>query len=264
MLTQKDIEQPKHPIIKQLEDQFDYIVAIGDVHGCYQELYILLQKLNGIVYKNTAIIFLGDLIDRGPDPAEVVYLVRGLQKDIKNVYPLKGNHEEKHLRYAYHQLNSCKNPMQVNSEFLLTHEQLSKHNLKWLALFPSAITWRNWIFTHAGLSPMGFKLPLKVFLRTRYLEYNETKKTWDLSKTWQNLDGEWCHLPKARHWTEIYTGSNNVVYGHEPYKGVKITQNNNSGTCFGIDTECYKTGKLTAMILDCKDESYKFVQTETT
>jgi len=69
--------------------------AIGDIHGRHDLLQILLREIDGYAagqpYK---LVFLGDLIDRGPDSAAVVQTVRGLQaRSPERVICLKGNHE---------------------------------------------------------------------------------------------------------------------------------------------------------------------------
>ena len=47
------------------------IYIIGDVHGCFYTLEKLLSKLN----KNSEIIFVGDLCDRGFYSKEVIELI---------------------------------------------------------------------------------------------------------------------------------------------------------------------------------------------
>ncbi|MFM6079523.1 MAG: metallophosphoesterase, partial [Dolichospermum sp.] len=62
-------------------------VIIGDVHGHYQGLMLLLEQIEPA--STDKIYFLGDLIDRGPQSAEVVKFVK------ENDYPcLLGNHEQ--------------------------------------------------------------------------------------------------------------------------------------------------------------------------
>ena len=60
---------------------------IGDVHGCFTELVALLTKLDYDVDPSTLLVtpppgrkavFLGDLVDRGPDTPSVVRLVQGM------------------------------------------------------------------------------------------------------------------------------------------------------------------------------------------
>lgn len=62
---------------------------IGDIHGCYKTLNKLLDKLD----LDKGVVFVGDLIDRGPESAHVVSLVR--QMCLKpNIHCVKGNHED--------------------------------------------------------------------------------------------------------------------------------------------------------------------------
>lgn len=66
------------------------VFAIGDVHGCADELRALLQKLP--LRRDSLVIFLGDYIDRGPDSRGVVDTVLEL-KQYCRVVCLLGNHE---------------------------------------------------------------------------------------------------------------------------------------------------------------------------
>jgi serine/threonine protein phosphatase 1 len=74
------------------------IYAIGDVHGCAHLLDRLLAAIDaddaGREPAATTLIFLGDLVDRGPDSAEVVARVLGLHEERPDVRLLLGNHEE--------------------------------------------------------------------------------------------------------------------------------------------------------------------------
>ncbi len=65
---------------------------IGDVHGCNRTLQALLQRLS--LGTGDRLIFLGDLIDRGPDSKGVVKTVWQLQQDGIQVVCLRGNHEQ--------------------------------------------------------------------------------------------------------------------------------------------------------------------------
>ena len=46
------------------------LIAIGDIHGCYQEFGDLLERLN--LTKDDQLILLGDLVNRGPDSGKVI------------------------------------------------------------------------------------------------------------------------------------------------------------------------------------------------
>jgi hypothetical protein len=88
-------------------DAANSIVAIGDVHGDFDDFCAILQRAGLIdgqrhwIGGKTTLIQLGDLIDRGPKPREVMDLVMSLEeqaaKDGGQVMPLLGNHEVMNL-----------------------------------------------------------------------------------------------------------------------------------------------------------------------
>jgi serine/threonine protein phosphatase 1 len=67
--------------------------AIGDVHGQFEALESLLKELP-LDWQTDELIFMGDLIDRGPRPRLVVEFVRELQATYPGVRVLRGNHEQ--------------------------------------------------------------------------------------------------------------------------------------------------------------------------
>jgi predicted kinase len=80
------------------------IDVIGDVHGLYSDLILLLNKLGydkDLNHKEgRKLLFVGDLIDRGPDSIEVLELVfKAVQK---GHYCIQGNHEIKLLNNWVH------------------------------------------------------------------------------------------------------------------------------------------------------------------
>jgi hypothetical protein len=78
--------------------------VIGDIHGCADMLRRLLTKLGyeevGSVFSHPLrkVIFLGDLIDRGPNIREVVSIAKSMV-DAGNAYAVMGNHEYNALIY---------------------------------------------------------------------------------------------------------------------------------------------------------------------
>ncbi len=67
--------------------------VIGDIHGCIKTLRSLLFDIC-VITPADRLIFLGDYIDRGPKPKEVVELIIKLENDGYEIIALKGNHEQ--------------------------------------------------------------------------------------------------------------------------------------------------------------------------
>lgn len=63
------------------------IYCVSDIHGCYEEFCELLEKIKfGI---NDELFFLGDALDRGPEPIRVIKALM----DMPNAYYIYGNHD---------------------------------------------------------------------------------------------------------------------------------------------------------------------------
>lgn len=72
------------------------LYAIPDIHGRADLLAVLLEKLTAeesFDPREDKLIFLGDMIDRGPDSKTVVENIRRLCQAFPNVIALRGNHE---------------------------------------------------------------------------------------------------------------------------------------------------------------------------
>ena len=68
------------------------IIAIGDVHGCIDELQALLRRCD---YRpGDLIVFLGDLVSKGPDSLSVVQMAREL-----GAIGVRGNHDFEVIRW---------------------------------------------------------------------------------------------------------------------------------------------------------------------
>jgi len=94
-------------------DNYDRIVSFGDIHGDYPKLIKVLmaaklidEKRNWIA-KNTALVQVGDLIDRGKDSKKILDLIIKLRKQApaydSGIYLILGNHETMNIggRYDY-------------------------------------------------------------------------------------------------------------------------------------------------------------------
>jgi serine/threonine protein phosphatase 1 len=72
--------------------------VVGDIHGCLEELGCLLDSLP--LEPSDRVVFLGDYVDRGPDPKGVIsHLIERQRIGQQEFIFLKGNHEDMFLSY---------------------------------------------------------------------------------------------------------------------------------------------------------------------
>ena len=102
--------------------------VIGDVQGCFDELMLLLEKIN-FNSKNDELIFAGDLINRGPKSLEVLEFCL---KNKRSIEVVLGNHDI-YLLYLIHQNKKkffswlIKKPLMLerknnkNEKFVISH-----------------------------------------------------------------------------------------------------------------------------------------------
>lgn len=67
------------------------LLAVGDIHGCCRTLRKLLAAIRP--GRSDRLVFLGDYIDRGPDPRGVVDTLLALRRRVPRCVFLMGNHE---------------------------------------------------------------------------------------------------------------------------------------------------------------------------
>ena len=212
---------------------------IGDIHGCYKELYTLLEKLGYKVdekaYKiegmeSRKVVFAGDLVDRGPEIVKVLKLVMGMVKEGR-AYCVLGNHDGKLQR----KLKGSK--VQVVHGLEKTMEELEKEPE---AFRQEVKDFLDTLVSHYVLDE-GRLVVAHAGLKER-LQGRESKTIRDLAmfgETTGRVDQ--FGLPVRLNWSENYEGDALVVYGHTPQRETKIIHNT-----INIDTGCVYGGKLTA------------------
>lgn len=232
-------------------------IVIGDIHGCIDEFRELLEAVE--FQESDKLILLGDLIDRGPDPAAVVALARQLGAQC-----VMGNHEEKALRWRRHERKRqedpghYKNPMRaVNQARLDQWAKIPDDHWDWIASWPMFFHINeDYVGVHAGCMP---DIPIEQqtpneLMRLRYVKSIPTPlgymryKMAGLKNT-----GEVDAKPSdvIHHWTELWAGPKHIVYGHYVWDDVHFTKNEMTGaTTWGIDTGCVHGGFLTAKVFD--------------
>lgn len=213
---------------------------VGDVHGCVDELVGLLTKLGYDVVpdRTTAshpegrqVVFLGDLVDRGPDTPGVLRLVMGMVRD-GTALCVPGNHESKLVRAleghdvtvghglaeSLEQLAEC--PDEFRTQVIEFVRGIGSH----VVLDDGQL-----VVAHAGL-PEHMHNRVSDRVRSFALYGDTTGETDEFG------------LPVRYPWARDYRGSAMVVYGHTP---VETPEWVNNTIC--VDTGCVFGGALTAL-----------------
>ncbi|MFC5252165.1 polynucleotide kinase-phosphatase [Streptomyces nigrescens] len=227
--------------LRHLTGPFD---IIGDIHGCRSELETLLGRLGyGLVRdalgrpvdavhpEGRTAVFVGDLVDRGPDSPGVLRLVMGMV-GAGHALCVPGNHENKLGRY----LKGRK--VQHTHGLAETIEQLEKEDAAFhteVGAFLQGLV-SHYVLDGGGLVVCHAGLPEKYHGRTSgrvrsFALYGDTTGETDE-----------FGLPVRYPWAEDYRGRAAVVYGHTPTP--RATWLNNT-LC--LDTGCVFGGAMTAL-----------------
>ena len=230
-------------LFNDLRDQTGPFDVIGDVHGCRTELEALLTELGytlsldadgraiGATHPGRRAIFVGDLVDRGPDTPGVLRLVMGMVSS-GDALCVSGNHEAKLLRAlrgrnvqlthgiaeSLRQLGEQPADFRVEVEHfldgLISHYVLDEGRL---------------VVSHAGLIER-YQGRASARVRSFCLYGQTTGETDEYG------------LPVRYPWAREYRGRATVLYGHTPVPEAEWVNNT---MC--LDTGCVFGGKLTAL-----------------
>jgi protein phosphatase len=219
---------------------------IGDVHGCADELVVLLDKLGyavGLVGRGAQrhavvkapparrAIFVGDLVDRGPRSPDVLRIVIALVATGGSL-AVPGNHDMKFLRWLEgREVELTHGLDRTAGQFAGETPEFHADVRRFLGDLPSHL----WLdegrlaVAHAGIKDeMLGRGSVEV---RRFCLYGETSGETDE-----------FGLPIRYHWAVEYRGVTAVVYGHTPVPEAEWLNNT---IC--IDTGCCFGGKLSAL-----------------
>jgi len=224
-------------------DDKQRLIVYGDIHGCLDELVKLRSKID--LTNQDVEVCVGDIITKGYNSIGVLdYLI---EHNIKSVL---GNHEDKLLRYLQHEKSKKKNPIKLDDDEKNIIENLTDKHLKYLKSLPIYLKYDTITIVHGGLQNHTIleklsKKGIQKVLRLRYVDENGNF----VSKGKENK--------KSAFWADVYDGNQGfVVHGHRWMQTVHIHPN-----AIGIDTGCVYGNKLTAIVIDAKDD-YRIVQTD--
>jgi len=199
-------------------------LVIGDIHGCYAELLALLDKAG--LGEEDQIIALGDIVDRGPEPVQVVEFFR----TYPNALSLAGNHERKHVR-------ARKGELRPALSQIITRWQYEQEGADYdaaatfMATFPLYLELPDAILVHAFLEP---GLPL------------EQQR---LEVLVGHISGDhYLRQTYDRPWYELYDREKPVIVGHRHYTNT-LQPFVYADRVFGLDTGVYQGMALTGLVL---------------
>jgi serine/threonine protein phosphatase 1 len=206
------------------------VLAVGDIHGCAEELQVLLDGLD--LGGGDTVVCVGDYVDRGPDSRGVIDLLLALQArpDVSTVF-LRGNHEDMCLdflgRGGRHgeawRVNGGVTTLQSYDidPYVSGVEAAARLPEAHLAFLDALVPWHatpGHLMVHAGIRP-----------GRPFAEQTEEDLYW--------IREEFIHRSHGLPYT--------VVFGHTPQRQVLV----DLPYKIGIDTGCVYGGMLTAIDL---------------
>jgi serine/threonine protein phosphatase 1 len=217
--------------------------VIGDVHGRLDLLEQLLAKIDAELERDgtrkALIVFVGDLIDRGPASAQVVERLRTYRRDGVRTMFLLGNHEEVLLRILAGETglvakwrsfggSECLESYGVGAQQFagrserealeIVRKAIPDKHRQFLGEFVDTCRFGDYLFVHAGIRPG--------------IEVDQQRQS----------DLRWIREPF------LLDDSDHgfvVVHGHTISPEVEVRRNR-----IGIDTGAYRTGVLTALAIE--------------
>jgi len=226
--------------------------VIGDVHGTLTELRELISQFD--LVSDDTVVFLGDIVDKGPMSAECIELAFNLKKTC-NVVFVAGNHEDKHYRWVAAEkkrnLTGAPNGIKGAGGFQKIHDKLSPELWSFIEGSRLLYVTEGFVILHGGIPPAMRNLPDDCALKELY---SMPGKQRDFIKNilwtrYVNTNGFPVSLgsekPEDSYWADVYDGRfGKVLFGHQPFVQDKIKTFDHA---IGLDLGCVYGGYLAAV-----------------
>ena len=166
--------------------------AIGDIHGCYEPLCRLLDKIN---FDQAAdrLWFTGDLINRGPQSLETMRLVKSLGDSSVTVL---GNHDI-HLLALYYGVRKLKD--KDNTLFQVLDAKESDELIMWLQSRPLVHVEDDHVLVHAGVHPQWSIETLITVKGELETAISKIRRKNDLADLYGDSKGTWNDSVQSKH-----------------------------------------------------------------
>ncbi|WP_312885408.1 polynucleotide kinase-phosphatase [Streptomyces physcomitrii] len=225
------VRERRYNDLSHLTGPFD---LIGDVHGCSSELESLLAQLgyvDGHHPEGRTAVFVGDLVDRGPDSPGVLRRVMAMVA-AGDALCVPGNHENKLGRHlAGRTVRLSHGLAETDAQLAGESEEFRARVAEFIRSLVShyVLDGGRLVVCHAGL-PEKYHGRTSGRVRSHALYGDTTGETDEFG------------LPVRYPWAEEYRGRAAVVYGHTPVPRASWLNNT---IC--LDTGAVFGGKLTAL-----------------